>query len=743
MMTKSKFLFGSVALTTLLISQAALAQDNDAAATYASARTIVTFSLSAPPGAEVRCLASATTSSGKIGKEVVWDPTREDPLQQQVRFPGDVTEIQWSCGSAPRLLSSDPKSEWLWYSPHCKEGEHCPANVLVGQPHDLELELHTNDETKPDPKAPAPIALKITASAEQRNLTAADFRSSTGGGAARARSLDPLSSTTEDLLRAIAGVAVDRASASAMALIKDHLLEALKRSNLGLANTEQLLSHLRFEDLASRGLELERALIADIRAKLIDWLLAKTNNDPQIESLLRRFDPILQSYLDGSSIPTERDFQTVVYDLGDLSGATTSWQRQTSMLATIAAECVADGTCTADVLTRDLQAAVLQSFTPFFGRLTEPKSCSDERTLKQVHNTIFSTNRDLTALTTAPPNSRESYVKKVLADARALRASLRACRLKIRTSDDLGALEISRVTADELLMALDPLALWPQSSSIAARFVEVLQPPPGTSARSTATVAAQVTFDVLDHAIDDETIADKADAHRALASLRSLTVATITGDTRATLLAALSELGSIAASDHQRSVEATEALGALVEYSSSYSKDADPKTSADDRKKALSHLVDALTDRSNRRRGELVISAGAMVAIGGYVTHPTVDMNDDHIVGVPALTLPFGLAFDTMPEGYNPGFHLQLNVLDVAQYLNVSTEGEVEDPGVATAVDLGLTLGFTLGSKNTPFLVALDGGWQPGVKISPDAKGYGQAKIGVVTGFVVPFLDFN
>jgi hypothetical protein len=83
-----------------------------------------------------------------------------------------------------------------------------------------------------------------------------------------------------------------------------------------------------------------------------------------------------------------------------------------------------------------------------------------------------------------------------------------------------------------------------------------------------------------------------------------------------------------------------------------------------------------------------------------------------------------------------------VDLLDVAQYANVSLKGNLADARISTAVDLGATVAITGFDKNTPVMLGVTGGWAPGMLMF-DNSVRGQLRAGVLLGLYVPFLDFN
>lgn len=754
---------------------------------YDLRRDIVDIRLSGVPIVAVHCHVEAQEVAGKpISIEVSWDPGHDDPLSQTLRFPAETARLTVACGSQPKALSNDPKAEWHWYAcatGSCSQELPPPKVSLQHWMKALELSLQPTAAPagtgKEQSSSPQPTLSVDVRWRQNVSLPATELQTSTGASVARPRSLDPLATVGDDLLKAAAGVAVDRARTAVMRILKQRVIDWTKKSGVPLPATVRVLESLRFEDVASRGRELERALLSDMRAALIAWI-RKQQPDEGVDALLARFDAIFAGYLDGMSLPTERDFQTVVYELAALKGGTGSWQKTVSMAASVAAECSADGPCSADKLVRALERESREAgkrvargeITRLVGEIDRARTRAENQatalsaacgkasgscawTVDWNQKWPLVSARVDELKNALGENDPEELVRKVVSALAATRAALASslAALPEREASDMG-LFVMREHLDLFLASVDPVTAWPELRSLTARMAEVMQPPPSATPRQTAALATQITFDVLEAAAQRARVTTKKlawgpESVSALRALRALTVAAITGDTRAGLTAALGELAHIADADAKTTRRATEVLGAIIEYASTYKKDGDSESTtaaaAEQRKKALSGLVESLTDRSARADGDGVLSIGVAVGLGYYdVEFRNKGAQNFSSIGVPTLGLPLGLAYDVLPaeRGCWCGFHAQLNVFDLAQFVNVTRDGRAETPGPATAVDLGAVIGVTALDKSTPLFFGVHAGWAPGHQVHDDAQ-RGAFKLGGLVGTYIPFVDFN
>jgi hypothetical protein len=630
---------------------------------------------------------------------------------------------------------------------------------------------------------------------------------------AQSRSLDPLTPIGEDLLKTIADVAVERATAVGADLIRDKLstvlcnglteealwkaysqrpeIVALLHDSTGpddskafftplLPRTCNAVYGVRIQELAATSKLIERALGVDLtniafRSIKGDSLFSSDLNQ-ELFPLVDGIQQITLALLEGRSVSSERDAQLLLLRLGEVGLPTAKgeqWRSALEMGMSVLVQCVHQGPCNADRLSRMLD---------------------DE-------------------LVSLDPTDAPTYVT-------ALRA-------------------------------------WPELRSILARSVDVLKPPPGVGPRATAKAAFNVVFDVLDHlastaaqeALAALTIPAKqltdlrstldateanlqtllgADCHAArgiavhcrplppllasdsnaadgtrqafrkvqseLMTLRevvgqrrkvedilrvgrTLTNAILDEDTSEAVIESSSFLADLlgdaysavcetdAGCDHR--VPLTEAqlsktfvmLGALVSYASTYAGNKTDsqgttaevaKQRADQRKKAMEEFIDAATDRRNRS-GDRIFSAGVAVSMGAVRS----SSSDAPAFWQPLLSLPLGAAFQRLPGEYNVGFHAQAQAFDLGQYL-ATQSGATLDRRIGTALFFGGTVGILIGNSKASALVGVEGGYAPELtwhtnttqqagssngSASKTVTGF--SRLGLILGTYVPFFDFN
>ncbi len=355
----------------------------------------------------------------------------------------------------------------------------------------------------------------------------------------------------------------------------------------------------------------------------------------------------------------------------------------------------------------------------------------------------------------------------------------------LRTSFERELAAPSQQCAATLAMMRDE---WPELPSILARAVDVMRPPPGTTPAQTAKAATVIVLEVLEKRAlwrsDSRGAAEKAEPVRtAFDATKALTTALFDRDYAGAAVASARLVSSAIAQcakenssedekkycdslDPARLKKSLALLNGFVSYAASYRKEpndaSDGKSDAerekarrDERKKAMNDLVDAMTDRS-ARRGEHIFSFGVGVGLAsGRKANVAGRQGDDLLArgGVdwmPNLALPTGVAWDYTPGGKLGrylGSHVQLSLLDVAQFLVVTQNAEVQDkPTFATAFLLGGQLGVTLGTPTRSVLVGADLGYAPGMKLpatNANDETTGVWRVGGFVGTYIPFIDFN
>jgi hypothetical protein len=181
-------------------------------------------------------------------------------------------------------------------------------------------------------------------------------------------------------------------------------------------------------------------------------------------------------------------------------------------------------------------------------------------------------------------------------------------------------------------------------------------------------------------------------------------------------------------------------------------------TSSTDAHQRRTALLESLTrDMTNRtdRAGDTIASFGGSLrlVLGGRISRARTEAGNtqkrDYAVWGP-LSLPLGFGLDVL--GGKPGatgsdargFHLELGILDLGQYLSFDGAATLETPDVTSAFAPSVTLGYAFG-RELPFIVGVTGGFTPAYDFDPkrDDDRRGAWMVGVTAGVYVPLFDFN
>lgn len=162
------------------------------------------------------------------------------------------------------------------------------------------------------------------------------------------------------------------------------------------------------------------------------------------------------------------------------------------------------------------------------------------------------------------------------------------------------------------------------------------------------------------------------------------------------------------------------------------------KDSPDDgkaRRDVLENLMKSLVNRKNRV-GWVLSLGGSFGVAAAY----RAALNELGTAGLQApFALPLGFGLQQYQAGHDCGFHLQVSVLDIGQY--VAWEGKdfsVKPPNLQDAVSFSVNFGIWFGNRQIPIFVG------PRFGVAPFARGGTPSLFaGGLFGAYVPFLDFN
>lgn len=734
MISTIAILFAAQAVTCRPYAKASDQTDETARAQYPLNRITRDVTIDRVPLVRVRCwLRNEASGDSKL---IEFDPGSTLPPARRVylkKKKGVADNVTMSCAAEARTFEC---------------GQRCKGELTYK--FDGSGPITATVIATPASAAPSvpPSKISFADPGVSCGPTIVDLEHADGPALAHARSLDALTPLINDLLTTIAQVAIERARQTAVAEIRRFLSENIcdklrfenafgregltfgeilsvgardfKKEGQILPRTCEAIRSIRIEDLAGGASALERALGADL-LDLCARLVEAIQWHPLIPRVIRTGIDLVISLLEGRSISSERDVQLLLLEIGSFevfNPRLYEWKAPLSMAFAVMAECIRDGGCTADRLKSSL--------------------------LAEIQN---------------PTTGWE--------------------------------------------MLPDNWETWPELPSIMARAIDVLQPPTGTTARMTVKATLNLVFDILDHLVTHpeeflvqvgeakieitrgdyqasllvnrlETVGvarDMGPLEKYFAELpkntvtaaRTLANAAVDRELSHGLVAAFSLLGNAIAAycatqgdtclvplTAPRVQKTFALLNALISYASSYREQDTNDENGDDntaeiealrleqRKKAMEQLLDTFADRTNRIAGETIVSAG--VGVGFAVSSIKSDADAAFRSELlPALSLPLGIGIEYTS---NPGVFLQIIALDVAQYANVDTHGQVAEANPATALYFGGTVGVRIGSPSIPFLIAVSGGYSPGLKLN-DGQDRGMTRIGIFGGTYIPFIDFN
>jgi hypothetical protein len=194
--------------------------------------------------------------------------------------------------------------------------------------------------------------------------------------------------------------------------------------------------------------------------------------------------------------------------------------------------------------------------------------------------------------------------------------------------------------------------------------------------------------------------------------------------------------------DRKTYSKAVTLLGGVIQYAATYTKDADADGAHEARTKILESLTTSMTDRSGRQ-GDAIFSVGGSLRGLGGGRFSTAKKGETAIAG--PVSLPLGFALDVTASEHPVGFHGELGLVDLGQYVTLDTESDVSKPDPRAAFAPSVTVALGIGVE-FPFFVGAAAGWTPFVRATeaaPDDDMLGSLYVGGVAGFYVPFVDLN
>ncbi|MFN0249378.1 MAG: hypothetical protein ACKV2T_21005 [Kofleriaceae bacterium] len=186
-------------------------------------------------------------------------------------------------------------------------------------------------------------------------------------------------------------------------------------------------------------------------------------------------------------------------------------------------------------------------------------------------------------------------------------------------------------------------------------------------------------------------------------------------------------------------------LSTIAAYAATYTGDATDEEAHAGRTELLESLTKDMTVRT-ARGGDTIWSVGGSLraVIGGRIGRSNGDKTGDTTIWTP-LSVPLGFGIDSLWEerGEQRGFHVEIGILDLGQYLSWEEGPELAEPEIADAFSPSLTVAVAWGWE-IPIIAGFSAGYTPAFDFGSQGNGKrGAFNVGFVIGAYVPLFDFN
>ena len=188
-------------------------------------------------------------------------------------------------------------------------------------------------------------------------------------------------------------------------------------------------------------------------------------------------------------------------------------------------------------------------------------------------------------------------------------------------------------------------------------------------------------------------------------------------------------------------------MAALLDYAGTYSaraaaegEDEDARSAHAQRSKILESLTEEMTDRTGREGDDVFALGGSLRFLAGA----RFGVRHDAASFAGPLSLPLGISYTHIPKRDNAwGIHVQLDAVDLGNYLALDNEPNVKTPELGDAFAPGITVGLAYG-PSFPLVIGLSGNYMPAFVLDPDRKDdQGAITAALTFGVHVPLLDLN
>ena|GEM_PF-6812565 len=186
-------------------------------------------------------------------------------------------------------------------------------------------------------------------------------------------------------------------------------------------------------------------------------------------------------------------------------------------------------------------------------------------------------------------------------------------------------------------------------------------------------------------------------------------------------------------------------LATVASYAATYASGKDADDAHASRTELLESLTEDMTVRTSRG-GDTIWSIGGSLraVIGGRIGRSNNDNPGDTTIWTP-LSVPLGFAVDSLWQEKDDerGFHLEIGLLDLGQYVSWEKGPELAEPRLADAFSPSLTFAVSFGWE-LPIIAGFTAGYTPSFDFGPTGNGKrGALNVGLALGVYVPLFDFN
>ncbi len=775
----------------------------------------VSISLRNPPGARLRV---SFDSSDGTHHELEWDPAVAGELTRVVALEGPIspaTERVWNISmsveastytQAAGTVIVNTRFSPFQYLTAAPAGARSPAAVSVGIYSALAAALGTSaiPEGKDLEGWPAPT-LAFSCEAPQGRMDEERFADTGPTQQSGLRGFGVAPTFVTDTLSLLTEIAVDRAKAGAMNLLKKRLVNpfcvdktkitldklGLGKSdgNVALPRTCEILTSLRLEDILSSGRPLLFALRDDLRFTIapaaVDKLADKNATakaalgvglsvintaidhggfdglEGQLAlGLLGNIEQLGPSFSDAVVTKIRVRIKKVIdAHAADAKDALAALEAAGSVkvvnlpVPPVAKAAVLDisGDTIPKCSTDDECARVLEAYlSGWAGKSSGQWRLAESSLLDLVKGTLISE---------LQTNARSKDLLGYACEARLVVALVKRCTKQgcsAQTITDMISRPADYFAKD---VALPAALCWhggayfapvDRTSSVSQLVLEGMRlaaPLVDGRGRDRAKAAVKLLVTLVQRWQTNE------EQKRQLATFAELAIALIDEDYGTALgrLVRIAQQLNSSVPDPLKKI--AQLVGSVATYAQVYqaTKDSDPKEARTARKQALTSIIDNATDRSDREQ-EWVYSIGSNVGLAATWSSKYDALTD--VAFDPGVRVPLGFAIEYLPKKDSPfGAHFGFQVADLGQFVRHGTNDELDSVRWADFVSPGAEFSLLLNFIDPAVNVTVHAEYAPSLQFSTDTKDMmdntvtttsdGVWRYGISLGYYVPFFDLK